>query len=116
MTAQRGRLRAQVFWQDAQGRAELREVCLDEGASLADAVRASGLQALLGDADWERPGAALRLAVFGQPRAAQHPLRDGDRVDITRALLLAPGEARRLRARAARGRRRGGGAPRQGDE
>lgn len=93
-------LYVEVFWQDADGRAALRELCLPRGATLADAVRASGLQALLPDASWESPAGALRLAVFGRTRNPADALRDGERVDITRALLVDPKEARRLRARA----------------
>ncbi len=95
-------LRVQVYWQDAQGRAALRTLQLAAGATAGDAVRASGLQHLLPDASWEQPGGSLRLAVHGRACAPQQALRDGDRVDITRALRIDPKEARRLRARAAR--------------
>ncbi len=93
-------LRASVFWQDAQGRAWLREVRLPAPATLGDAVRASELEPLFGAAAWQGPAPSLRLAVFGALRDADSPLRDGDRVDITRALLVDPKQARRLRAQA----------------
>ncbi|MDE2121791.1 MAG: RnfH family protein, partial [Betaproteobacteria bacterium] len=79
-------VRASVFWQDEQGRAWLREVCLPPGATLGDAVRASGLESMLGGASWQGPDAALRLAVFGASQEPGRALRDGERVDITRAL------------------------------
>jgi putative ubiquitin-RnfH superfamily antitoxin RatB of RatAB toxin-antitoxin module len=92
-------LRVEVFWQPEQGPAQLRQLCLPAGASLADAVRASAI--VLPDASWETAGGALRLAVFGVLKPATAALHDGDRVDVTRGLRVDPKEARRRRARAA---------------
>ncbi len=92
-------LRCSVYWSDGDGGAWLRELELPAGATLADAVLASGLGAMLPDASWRQPGGALRLAVWGRLRDPGEALRDGDRVDVTRALRLDPKEARRLRAR-----------------
>lgn len=97
-----GVVHASVFWQDEQGRSWLRELCLPAGATLADAVRASGLEPMLGGARWEGAEAALRLAVFGRLRDPAGALHEGDRVDITRGLRIDPKQARRLRAQATR--------------
>ncbi len=93
-------LRVSVFWQDEQGRCWLRELSLPAGATAGDAVRASGLEPMLGSARWQGTGAELRLAVFGRLCDPAGMLRDGDRVDITRALRVDPKQARRLRAQA----------------
>lgn len=69
---------------------------LEEGASVEDAVRASGLG--------ER---GVALGIGGRRVPADRRLVDGDRVEILRALLEDPKEARRRRAR--RMRRRGTG-------
>lgn len=61
-------------------------VRLPEGATVADALAASGLS-------------GVAFGIFGREVAAGHPLRDGDRVEIYRPLELDPKEARRLRAK-----------------
>jgi putative ubiquitin-RnfH superfamily antitoxin RatB of RatAB toxin-antitoxin module len=66
---------------------------LSEGASLADAVRASGvLSGLSAEA-----ADALRAGIWGKAAALDTRLRDGDRVELTRGLLVDPKEARRQR-------------------
>lgn len=62
---------------------------LPQGATVADAVRAVGL-----GADAESVG----VAVFGVVATPATVLRDGDRVELLRPLLLDPKEARRRRA------------------
>lgn len=64
------------------------DVEVDDGALLADAVRASGL-ALDGIAGY---------AIFGTRADVNTLLRDGDRVELLRPLLIDPKEARRRRA------------------
>ncbi len=98
-------LEAEVFWQPSRGEALLRTVRLAAGSTLGDAVRASGVADVLPDASWEQDAGALRLAVFGLCKRARDPLRDGDRIDVTRALTVDPKEARRTRARMAAKRR-----------
>ncbi len=72
------------------GRFQAATVELPEGACVADAVAAAGL-----------PGADAIAghAVFGVAATPETPLRDGDRVELLRPLLLDPKEARRRRAR-----------------
>ena len=67
-------------------KAEAVSVQLPEGATVADALAASGLS---GDA----------FGIFGRQVPPGHPLRDGDRVEIYRPLEIDPKEARRMRAR-----------------
>lgn len=80
-----------------------RRVELPAGATVADALRASGLPAGLG------PIAELDVGVFGRPCTLVQALRDGDRVEIYRPLAVDPMQARRIRADL----RRRGKAPRR---
>jgi putative ubiquitin-RnfH superfamily antitoxin RatB of RatAB toxin-antitoxin module len=70
-------------------RHEAVRVVLAEGATVADALRDSGI-ALDGVAGY---------AVFGELATTATPLRDGDRVEVLEALRMDPKEARRRRAR-----------------
>lgn len=79
-------------WPDRFERVELE---LPAGAVVADALRASGMV----------PGEqadATAVAVFGVVCGLQDALRDGDRVELLRSLLIDPKQARRRRAKAAR--------------
>jgi uncharacterized protein len=65
---------------------------LPVGATVADALQASGLR--------QRNGTVLddlRVGVWNKVKALDTPLRDGDRVEVYRALTVDPKEARRLR-------------------
>jgi uncharacterized protein len=70
---------------------------LAEGACARDAVAASGLLAR-----HRLPAASLTLGISGRKASPDSPLRDGDRVEILRPLLIDPNEARRRRARRTR--------------
>ena len=72
------------------------ELDLAEGATVGDAVAASGLP-LDGIAGY---------AVFGVRAEPGTRLHEGDRVELLRPLLLDPKEARRRRARSQGGRSR----------
>ena len=72
----------------------LRRIALPDGATIADAIAASGLEAELGiDASRFATGIWSKSA----PRDAR--LADGDRVELYRPLTADPKEARRRRAR-----------------
>lgn len=70
-------------------------LALPAGATVADALRAAGLA--------QRHPAALidtlALGIWGKPAQPNTPLRDGDRVELTRPLQVDPKEARRQRYR-----------------
>lgn len=66
-------------------------VTLAEGATVADAVRASGWLERFGALD------GLGLAVWGRRCAADQALREGDRVELLRDLRVDPKVARRER-------------------
>ena len=63
-------------------------VDLAEGATVADAVAASGMD----------DGGHVAVAVFGEKVEAAQVLREGDRVELLRSLTMDPKEARRRRA------------------
>jgi putative ubiquitin-RnfH superfamily antitoxin RatB of RatAB toxin-antitoxin module len=84
-----------VVWATA-GVQDIVAVALPQGATVADAVAQSRIiETYMLDAT------QLRFAVFGRRAAAEAPLGDGDRVEITRPLQADPKEARRRRARVA---------------
>ena len=67
---------------------------LAAGATAWEAVRASGVLERHPEID---PG-RQKIGIHGRVVAAQTPLRDGDRVEIYRALIVDAKEARRRRA------------------
>jgi hypothetical protein len=78
-----------------------RLLLLPAGASVGEAVAASGVQETAAE-----PAAALQaIGVFGRLRLPADPLRDGDRVEIYRSLSIDPKAARRIRAAVRRRRR-----------
>lgn len=80
-------MKVEVVCARPQG-AQVVSVDLPAGATLRDALVASGFNI--------KNQAA---GIFGKRAALDHPLADGDRVEIYRPLALDPKEARRLRAR-----------------
>lgn len=74
---------------------ELRRVALPENSTVADALRASGLPAQFPRID------ASRVGIYGRRAALGTGLRDGDRVEIYRALKIDPKEVRLRRAKKA---------------
>lgn len=64
---------------------------VDAGATLADAVAASGILARCPEIDLEKN----RVGVFGKLAKLDRRLRDGDRIEIYRPLIGDPKEIRR---------------------
>lgn len=63
------------------------------GSRLVDAIRESRLLATVPDAQVD----ALQTGVWGRKQPTEHVLRDGDRVELYRALKVDPKVARRER-------------------
>ena len=86
---------------------DVRKVLLHvrDGGTVADALRASHLLDGLSAAQAD----ALKAGIWGRVAPLDTPLRDGDRVELTRGLLVDPKEARRQRYRrdGVRGKARG---------
>lgn len=95
-----GRLRVTVVFCPAPGVVDSTPLDLPVGATLADAVQASGLlqRHALGQ------GETLLTGIWNKPRALDAPLRDADRVEVYRPLQVDPKEARRLRYRGQKAR------------
>ncbi|MEN3258490.1 MULTISPECIES: RnfH family protein [Sodalis] len=72
----------------------LRQLVLQEGSTLEQAIRASGLLALRQDIDLD----VNKVGIFSRPAKLEDKLSDGDRVEIYRPLLIDPKELRRQRA------------------
>jgi uncharacterized protein len=88
-------MRIEVAYAAAPHDVRLTALDMPEGATLADALRASHLLDGLAAADTD----ALQAGIWGHTAALNTRLRDGDRVELTRGLLVDPKEARRLRYR-----------------
>jgi len=106
MTGQ-AELSIEVAYSPRAGEVDCVSLRLPAGATLADALHASGLLARHGlDAQAVRPG------IWGKVAGSRTLLRDRDRVEIYRPLLVDPKEARRLRYKR---HRAGGGAAKAGE-
>jgi len=98
-------LTIEVVWAAAPHDVRQVSLRLREGSTVADALRASRLPDALSPAQAD----ALKAAIWGRAAALDTLLREGDRVELTRGLLVDPKEARRQRYRrdGVRGRARG---------
>jgi putative ubiquitin-RnfH superfamily antitoxin RatB of RatAB toxin-antitoxin module len=76
-------------------RQELMVVELPEGATVMQAIEASGLLQKYPEID---PGGVNKLGVFAKLAKADAVLRDRDRVEIYRPLIADPKEVRRQKA------------------
>lgn len=81
-------------------RATLIEVRLPAGATVADAIRYSGIC----DRHPELGHGRLAVGIYGKRVERTAALADGDRVELYRSLLADPKAARRRRAKALRAR------------
>jgi putative ubiquitin-RnfH superfamily antitoxin RatB of RatAB toxin-antitoxin module len=91
------RLAVEVGYCPRPGACEVVPLQMQAPATVAEALNASGLV--------QRHGlllADLRVGIWGRVLALDTPLRTRDRIEIYRALLVDPKEARRLRYRGQR--------------
>ena len=75
-------------------RQELVALEVAEGSTLADAITESGLPEMFEGFEVD----PSRVGIFSQKASLDQVLRDGDRVEIYRPLIVDPKEARRQRA------------------
>jgi putative ubiquitin-RnfH superfamily antitoxin RatB of RatAB toxin-antitoxin module len=80
-------------------------VALVEGATVGDAIRASGLLEAYPDIDL----AKNKVGIFSKLVKLDEKMRDRDRVEIYRPLLADPKEVRRKRAEEGKVTKKGGG-------
>jgi len=86
-------VRVELVWSPRAGDVQHRWLDLEEGATVACALRACpDLMAAQ-----SQPLEALRVGVWGRVRALDTLLRERDRVEVYRPLTVDPKEARRLR-------------------
>ena len=77
----------------APGIEAVAELALAHPATVVQAVAASGLIE-----QWQLAGSGIGYAIFGQRAEPDTPLRDGDRIELTRPLRIDAKAARRARA------------------
>jgi putative ubiquitin-RnfH superfamily antitoxin RatB of RatAB toxin-antitoxin module len=75
-------------------RQELIALEVAAGSTVADAIRQSGLAEMFDGFELD----LTKVGIFGQKSKPDQVLRDGDRVEIYRALIADPKEVRRQRA------------------
>jgi putative ubiquitin-RnfH superfamily antitoxin RatB of RatAB toxin-antitoxin module len=85
-------------------RQSLITVEMEEGGTVAEAIRRSGVLTEFPEIDLRR----AQLGIFGQRVSLEAPVRDGDRVEIYRPLIADPKDARRERVQQAQRRSRRG--------
>ncbi len=71
------------------------ELEVEEGATVAEVLEASGIYSRFRNTDLTR----LAVGIWGTVVERDAAVRDGDRVELYRPLEMDPREARRLRAR-----------------
>ncbi|MBB3304552.1 MULTISPECIES: RnfH family protein [unclassified Enterobacter] len=72
----------------------LRAVTLKEGATVEQAIKASGLLSLRKDIDLN----SNKVGIYSRPVKLADVVQDGDRIEIYRPLIADPKELRRQRA------------------
>ncbi len=85
-------LRVEVVYCASAGQVDLQSLTLPAGATLAEALAASGLALRHG-----LELATLRFGIWGKARDSATVLRDHDRIEVYRHLTVDPKEARRQR-------------------
>ena len=79
---------------------------VEAGATLEQAIRASGMLEQFPDIDL----AVNKVGVFGKPGKLTDTLLDGDRVEIYRPLIADPKEVRKRRAAQGKATKKGAGS------
>ncbi len=74
---------------------------LTDGATVEQAIMASGLLALVPELQLE----SMRVGIWNRNAKLDTVVRDGDRVEVYRPLVVDPKEARRIRAQVRQRRR-----------
>lgn len=67
---------------------------IEEGATIEEAVRRSGILKTFPEIELQR----AKVGIFGRPVALDERMREGDRVEIYRPLIADPKEVRRRKA------------------
>ncbi len=94
MAPAEGLMRVEVLYCPRPGQVDRTELQLAPGATLAQALAASGVLQRHG-----LDAATVRAGIWCRVQPPDTPLRDQDRVELYRPLTVDPKEARRLRYR-----------------
>ena len=94
-----GPLQIEVAYAEPQ-RAIVKTLQLAPHSQVADALRLAALDPDFSGVDLEK----CAIGIFGRVVGTDHPLKDGDRIEIYRPLTADPKTARRARAKQARRR------------
>ncbi|MEJ2552550.1 MAG: RnfH family protein [Gammaproteobacteria bacterium] len=78
---------------------------VEKGATVDDAIKLSGILHNFAEIDL----AVNKVGIFGKLSKLTAPLRDGDRVEIYRALIADPKQVRKQRAAQGKVMKKGGG-------
>jgi len=97
-----GRLRVSVVFSPRAGEVDAVELLLHPGATVGDALAASGLKARHPEVDLS----TLTAGIWGVLCERSDGLRDRDRIELYRPLRVDPKEARRQRQQVQRGIKR----------
>jgi uncharacterized protein len=103
-------IRVEVIYALAD-RQELVNLTLPEGATVHQAVEASGLLQKYPEIE---PGKTNKLGIFAKLVKPETLLRDRDRVEIYRPLIADPKDVRRKRAEEGKVMKKGGGPAEEG--
>jgi putative ubiquitin-RnfH superfamily antitoxin RatB of RatAB toxin-antitoxin module len=103
-------IRVEVIYALAD-RQELVNLTLPEGATVHQAVEASGLLQKYPEIE---PGKTNKLGIFAKLVKPETLLRDRDRVEIYRPLVADPKDVRRKRAEEGKVMKKGGGPAEEG--
>lgn len=99
-----GKIKIEVVYALA-GEQTLLTLEVPQGATLGDAIQASGILEKHPDIDL----ASNKVGIFGKLCKMDVPLRDKDRIEIYRPLIADPKEVRRKRAEEGKVMKKGGG-------
>lgn len=91
-TARADVLSVELVYCAGPGQVEIQPLSVPAGTTLAGALAASGLAARHGLNE-----ESVRFGIWGKVKDGATPLRDGDRVELYRPLVVDPKEARRQR-------------------
>lgn len=87
-------VRVEIVFCAGPGQADLQALVVPSGTTLGQALQASGLMERHG-----LTGSGMRLGIWGKARDAATVLREHDRIEVYRPLVVDPKEARRQRYR-----------------
>ena len=88
-------------------RQEVAAIRLPKGATVKDAVEASGLMARFPEISLEKTG--NKVGIYAKLTPLSTEVRDRDRIEVYRPLIADPKEVRRKRAKEGKVMKKGGG-------